>query len=107
MLQQSEVSLPNRHNCSFSCELRSGRHLDQVNDASAVMDCAPVLARHQLPALKASRGRKVIMQAAREFEPRGSVSDNRGGLTLAMLPGCRFAHNLAPCLLGDSIFMNL
>jgi hypothetical protein len=47
------------------------------------------------------------MQAVREFEPRGSVSDNRGGLTLAMLPGCRFAHNLAPRLLGDSIFMNL
>src|SRR6267378_4004492 len=51
--------------------------------------------------------RKVIMQAAREFEPRGSVSDNRGGLTLAMLPRCRFAHNLAPCLLCYSIFMNL
>jgi hypothetical protein len=29
------------------------------------------------------------------------------GLTFAILPGCRFAHSLAPRLLGDCIFMDL
>ena len=31
----------------------------------------------------------------------------KNNLAVAILPGCQFAHSLAPRLLGDSIFMNL